>query len=269
MSAREEGERPGPGGQRQRLADHAAMGEDGHPLAGMGGGEPADGGADPGGERRGGLGAGDHVPAFRPKICRRPDRARPPSSGTGRPPSRRGGPRAAPAPPGRSGRAGPPAAPPSARCAAACSRRSRRSRRWPAGRPGVRPARARLARAPGPRARPRAGTACRARGRRLAVPDEQDVGRAGGSGTGLAEAAAWADQLALGTASVVLWFRSPAGPAQRLSRAREPVTAANGSRYGKNCRRARRAGSPGPHRVAVPAGRRRAGPGRADDTGAI
>src|SRR5215470_15578749 len=60
----QERERPGPAGQRQRLRDHAAVGEDGQPVPGVRGGEALDRGADPGRERRRGLRARDHLPAL-------------------------------------------------------------------------------------------------------------------------------------------------------------------------------------------------------------
>jgi hypothetical protein len=59
-----EGKPPGAAGQRQDLADDAAVDEDGEPLIGMISGQPGYRGSDPGSELFGRLGIGDNVPAF-------------------------------------------------------------------------------------------------------------------------------------------------------------------------------------------------------------
>src|SRR5215469_4300059 len=59
-----ERERPRGGRERERLTDDAAMGESRDTLAGMARRDPLDGRADVAGERLGGLGAWDHIPAL-------------------------------------------------------------------------------------------------------------------------------------------------------------------------------------------------------------
>ena len=80
---------------RQRLPDHAAVAEDRDPLAGVRGHDPLDASRDARGERLCGLGVGDHVPALlAPQRARERMTLGVDACGTGRPPTRRGGPRA-------------------------------------------------------------------------------------------------------------------------------------------------------------------------------